>query len=118
MSAVVHHLFAVRETDPTPFAIPSPPCCIASYAVSISGTVADARIEASRSRVLIDLQTRNYNASGIRRQHPALANLPPETASEFRDLLHQAIAVASGRGSPAPIGFAERRRPAGCSAVP
>jgi len=110
MSAAVHHLFAVRETDPTPFAIPAPPGRTATYAVSISGTFADARIEASRSRVLIDPQTRNYDAGGIRRQHPALANLPLETASEFRDLPNQAIAVAA-EARLLPIGLA------GCGAA-
>ena len=111
MSAAVHHLFAVRETDPTPFAIPAPPGRTATYAVSISGTFAYARIvEASRSRIPIDPQTRNYNAGGIRRQHPALANLPLETASEFRDLPNQAIAVAA-EARLLPIGFA------GCGAA-
>nr|WP_294512750.1 hypothetical protein [uncultured Rhodopila sp.] len=62
---------------------------------SISGTFGDAQIVATGSRVLIDLQTRNYDSGGILRKHHALANLPLETASRLRDLLNEAIAAAA-----------------------
>nr|WP_294516061.1 hypothetical protein [uncultured Rhodopila sp.] len=62
---------------------------------SISGTFGEAQIVASRSRILIDLQTRNYDSGGILRKHHALANLPLATASQLRDLLNQAIAAAA-----------------------
>lgn len=62
---------------------------------SVSGTFGDAQIVATRDRVLIDLQTRNYDAGGILRKHHALANLPLETASRLRDLLNEAIAAAA-----------------------
>ena len=62
---------------------------------SLSGTFGDAQIVAIPSRVLIDLQTRNYDAGGILRKHHALANLPLDTASQIRDLLSQAIAAAA-----------------------
>src|SRR5664279_5446072 len=89
---------------------------------SISGTFGEAQIAANRSRVLIDLQTRNHDAGGMRRRHHALANLPLETASEFRDLLNQAIAVAaearllqsdlwSGAGQPVGCGAAHDANP-------
>jgi hypothetical protein len=62
---------------------------------SVSGTFGDAQIVATRSRVLIDLQTRNYDSGGNLRKHHALANLPLDTASQIRDLLSQAIAAAA-----------------------
>jgi hypothetical protein len=58
---------------------------------SISGTFGDAQIVAAPSRVIIDLQTRNYDASGVLRRHHALANLPLETASRLRDLLNGGV---------------------------
>jgi hypothetical protein len=69
---------------------------------SISGTFGDAQIVAIRSRVLIDLQTRNYDSGGLLRRHHALANLPLETASQIRDLLSQAIAAAAEVHQPQP----------------
>jgi hypothetical protein len=62
---------------------------------SISGTFGDAQIVATRDRVLVDLQTRNYDSGGILRKHHALANLPLEIASRLRDLLNEAIAAAA-----------------------
>jgi hypothetical protein len=62
---------------------------------SVSGTFGDAQIVATPSRVLIDLQTRNYDSGGILRKHHAQANLPLETASRLRDLLNEAIAAAA-----------------------
>ena len=62
---------------------------------SVSGTFGEAQIVAIRSRVLIDLQTRNYDSGGILRKHHALANLPLDAASQLRDLLNQAIAAAA-----------------------
>nr|WP_294560021.1 hypothetical protein [uncultured Rhodopila sp.] len=62
---------------------------------SLSGTFGDAQIVAAGSRIIIDLQTRNYDSSGILRKAHALANMPLETASQIRDLLSQAIAAAA-----------------------
>jgi hypothetical protein len=62
---------------------------------SISGTFGDAQIVATASRVLIDLQTRNYDANGDLRKHHALADLPLEMASSIHDLLGKAIAAAA-----------------------
>jgi hypothetical protein len=62
---------------------------------SISGTFGDAQIVAGPSRVIIDLQTRNYDSGGVLRRHHALANLPLEAASRLRDLLNEAIAAAA-----------------------
>ena len=83
---------------------------------SVSGTFGDAQIVATRDRVLIDLQTRNYDSGGILRKHHALANLPLETASQIRDLLSQAIAAAAeapqhqpGMWSDATIAHTSRR---------
>ena len=61
----------------------------------VSGTFGDAQIVAMRFRVVIDLQTRNYDAGGILRKHHALANMPLETACRLRDLLNEAIAAAA-----------------------
>jgi len=83
---------------------------------SVSGTFGDAQIVATRDRVLIDLQTRNYDAGGILRKAHALANLPLETASQIRYLLSQAIAAAAeapqhqpGMWSDATIAHTSRR---------
>jgi hypothetical protein len=75
--------------------MPQPVPANTSRLFSVSGTFGDAQIVAIRSRVLFDLQTRNYDAGGILRRHHALANLPLDTASQIRDLLSQAIAAAA-----------------------
>jgi hypothetical protein len=75
--------------------MPQPYPANTSRLFSVSGTFGDARIVATGSRVLIDLQTRNYDSGGILRTHHALANLPLETASRLRDLLSEAIAAAA-----------------------
>jgi hypothetical protein len=63
---------------------------------STSGTFGDAQIVAtSSSRVIIDLQTRNYNSAGVLHKQHALANMPLDTATRLRDLLNQAIAAAT-----------------------
>ena len=81
-----------RTMEPT---MPQPIPVNTSRLFSVSGTFGDAQIVATRSHVLFDLQTRNYDASGILRRHHALANLPLDTASQIRDLLSQAIAAAA-----------------------
>lgn len=62
---------------------------------SVSGTFGDAQIVATSSRVLLDLQTRNYNSAGVLHKQHALANMPLDTATRLRDLLNQAIAAAT-----------------------
>jgi hypothetical protein len=62
---------------------------------SVSGTFGDAQIVATPSRILLDLQSRNYDTAGILRQSHALADLPLATAIRLRELLGEAIAVAS-----------------------
>ena len=61
----------------------------------VSGTFGAAQIVATPDRVIIDLQTRNYDAYGVLRKDHALANMPLETASRLRDLLNEAIAAAA-----------------------
>jgi hypothetical protein len=75
--------------------MPQPIPANTSRLFSISGTFGDAQIVATRSRVLIDLRTRNYDSGGILRKHHALANLPLETACRLRDLLNEAITAAA-----------------------
>ena len=75
--------------------MPQPRPANTSRLFSVSGTFGDAQIVAAGSRIIIDLQTRNYNSSGILCKAHALANLPLETASQIRDLLSQAIAAAA-----------------------
>nr|WP_294545259.1 hypothetical protein [uncultured Rhodopila sp.] len=61
----------------------------------VTGTFGAAQIVVTPDRVLIDLQTRNHDASGVLRKDHAQANMPLATASRLRDLLNEAIASAA-----------------------
>jgi hypothetical protein len=86
--------------------MPQPIPVNTSRLFSVSGTFGDAQIVATRSHVLFDLQTRNYDASGILRRHHALANLPLDTASDTRS--PEPSDRRSSRGTSVPAGGVER----------
>jgi hypothetical protein len=58
---------------------------------SVSGTFGDAQIVATPSRILIDLQSRNWDSTGSLHKEHAIANLPIDTAIRLHDLLGAAI---------------------------
>jgi hypothetical protein len=62
---------------------------------STSGTWGEAQIVSlGDQNVLLDLQTRNYDTTGVLHRQHALANLPIATAIRIRDLLNAAIETA------------------------
>jgi hypothetical protein len=62
---------------------------------STAGTWGEAQIVAVAARnVVLDLQTRNYDTTGVLHRQHALANLPLSAAVRLRDLLDEAIQTA------------------------
>lgn len=62
---------------------------------STSGTWGEAQIVSlGGQNVLLDLQTRNYDTTGVLHRQHALANLPIATAIRIHDLLNAAIETA------------------------
>jgi hypothetical protein len=66
-----------------------------SFLRSVGGTFGEAQVVALPSRVIIDLQTRNYDTIGHLHHDHALADLSVATAIRLRDLLDEAIVAAS-----------------------
>jgi hypothetical protein len=63
---------------------------------SVSDSFGDAQIVAVPERVILDLQSRNYDSEGRVHKGHALADMSLTTAIRLRELLGEAIAVATG----------------------
>jgi|SRR4051794_17446586 hypothetical protein len=61
---------------------------------SIGGTFGEVQIVAIPGRVVVDLQTQNYDTTGSLNRDHALASLPLDAAIQLRDLLSEAIVAA------------------------
>jgi hypothetical protein len=61
---------------------------------SIGGTFGEVQIVAVSNRVVVDLQTQNYDTGGFLNRKHALASLPLDAAVQLRDLLSEAIVAA------------------------
>jgi hypothetical protein len=62
---------------------------------SISDTFGEAQIVAVPSRIIIDIETKNYDTAGFLHKDHALASLSVDAAAELRDALTAAIAAAA-----------------------
>jgi hypothetical protein len=79
----------------TKFSPSNHPPCLRSTA----GTWGALQIVPVRGNVVLDLQTRNYDASGTLHRQSASANLPIATAIRLRELLDEAIEAALDRSA-------------------
>jgi len=63
--------------------------------LSLGGAWGEVQLVATSSHVILDLEGGNYDTTGLPCRDRALANLSPETAIRLRELLNEAIAVAT-----------------------
>jgi hypothetical protein len=68
----------------------------------MSDTWGEAQIVAMRDRIVLDIQSRNYDSTGHLKLDHALANLPLRDAIRLRGLLGEAIAAAAEATPPQP----------------
>jgi len=61
---------------------------------SVGGTFGEVQIVAISNRVVVDLQTQNYDTAGFLNRNHALASLPLDAAIQLRDVLSEAIVTA------------------------
>jgi hypothetical protein len=66
---------------------------------SIYGTFGEVQLVAVPNRVVVDLQTQNYDTGGFLNKDHALASLPLDAAIQLRDLLSEAIVAAKNANS-------------------
>ena len=71
------------------------PVTASARLLSPGGTRGEVQPVATSSHVLLDLEGGNYDTTGFPCRDRALANLSPETAIRLRELLNEAIAVAT-----------------------
>nr|WP_294546620.1 hypothetical protein [uncultured Rhodopila sp.] len=69
---------------------------------STGDTWGEAQIVAMPDRIVLDIQSRNYDSTGQLRQDHALANMPIRDAIRLRGLLGKAIAAAAEVTPPQP----------------
>ena len=62
-----------------------------SRLLSAAGTFGEIQIVSGRERILVDLQTRNYDTTGHLHREHALADLSLSSAAHLRDLLTDAL---------------------------
>jgi len=74
---------------------------------SLAETFGEIQLVASAGRLLIDVQSRNYDATGYLRREHALANLPLNLAKRFQHLLNEAIRAAEVAPPPQPPSWSE-----------
>jgi hypothetical protein len=75
--------------------MPQHPIPSTGFLRSLDGTFGEAQIVALPSRVILDLQTRNYDTIGHLHRDSALADLAIATAIRLRNMLDEAIVAAS-----------------------
>jgi|SRR4051794_20119872 hypothetical protein len=61
---------------------------------SIGGSFGEVQVVAISNRIVINLQTRDYDTTGFLNRDHALASLPLDAAIQLRDLLSEAIVAA------------------------
>jgi len=71
------------------------PITTSARLLSLGGTWGEVQLVATSSHVILDLEGRNYDTAGFPCRDRALANLSLETAIRLRELLNEAIAVAT-----------------------
>jgi len=71
------------------------PVTASARLLSPGGTRGEIRPVATSSHVILDLEGRNYDTAGFPCRDRALANLSLETAIRLRELLDEAIVVAT-----------------------
>jgi hypothetical protein len=86
---------------------------------SVAGTFGELQVAATHDRVVVDVQSRNYDTIGQLYCEHALVRLPLNTAIRLRDLLDQAIeasqnifaAAQPGLWTNSTVAVAGKRRP-------
>lgn len=69
---------------------------------SLTGTFGEAQIVAASGRIVVDLETKNYDTAGFIHKEHALAALSLDSAIELRDALNAAISAAANLPQPHP----------------
>jgi hypothetical protein len=69
---------------------------------SLADTFGVAQIVAVPNRIIVDLQTQNYDTAGLLNRNHALASLSLDAAIQLRDLLSEAIIAAASAAPPHP----------------